>query len=554
VPTSASLSALRLAIGGLLLVPAAALAAPAGLDDAQLARHDALLARLQAHVDPMAADLAPAEMDHGPACLTGLVRDLQEGRDLFTDAEWQDIADSLGLLVDVGGPDDSLPPPPAPLGDVSCLGRQGANYIVGDHFVVEWDSTSISEDTAQDALTALEESWDIEINDRNWRQPDGTSSYPMLFYISNQNYAGAYTTVTYCSGEGYIPYIVSGRGSFSAGNWYKTMAAHEFNHSSQFGYGYGHEFYWWEATATWMEEYVYPEYNDWADMYVGFPYYPYIALNASDQQDQAIFYHMYAMGILGTYLDEYIGGHDLVQDTWENAISEGGTYSYWMPEVIADLGLDFGEVWTGFMATVAFMDFSEYRYYYSVLDTNQYEEATALPANGSTPDNGPQSLGMNFVYFDKGLGADGKYLQVDFSGAASADDWYVVLVTGSDHTVREMTRFELVDGEGSAWVPFNSGDEAFLVLSPKDADAQGMNYNWADAPAFPYGWEACLVDTETGVACGEEPPATDSGDAGDAPLTPGEGTGCGCSSQAAPVTGLAWGLGLLGLAVRRRRD
>lgn len=557
-------SACLLLVGGTLAlaIPGTASAAPDGLTDAQLDRRSDLLTRLALHTDPSGLDLAPAELDHlehGPNCMMVLVAELKEDRALFDDVEWADIADRLGMPGGAAGLQSPAVPPP-PLGDQSCFGRTGANYVVGEHFVVEWDTTSIDESTANDALEALELSWQTLVEDLDWLQPPGSDQYPLLFYISNQNYAGAYTTVDYCTGIGYVPYMVAGRGSFSAGNWYKTMAGHEFHHSIQFGYSYAHEFYWWEATATWSEEYVYPQYNDWADMYVGFPYYPHIAANASDQNDQEIFYHMYAMGIFATYLDEYHGGHDVVQRTWEESRGMSGTYNYWLPEVVDDLDLEFGEIWAGFMATTAFMDFSEYNYYYSVLDTNAYDDVDDLPADGETQRDGPQSLGMNYLYFEDGLGDDGKYLQVDLVGSDDADNWNAVLVTGEGHTVDEYVAFELEDGVGSAWIPFDSDQEAFLVVSPVDYDAQGYGYDWGRADEFEYEWEACLVDSVTGVACGEDVP--DPGDDGntDDPASPGgddddddTAAGCGCMAPAAPATGMVWALGLLGLAARRRR-
>jgi len=61
-----------------------------------------------------------------------------------------------------------------------------------------------------------------------------------------------------------MPYSVAGRGSFYGGSWFMDMAAHEFNHASQFAYGFGHQFWFWEATATYVEEFVYPTHDGWA--------------------------------------------------------------------------------------------------------------------------------------------------------------------------------------------------------------------------------------------------------------------------------------------------
>lgn len=529
-----------------LVTPATALAAaPEGLSQVELERREGMLARYASLVDPTYGDFAPAEHDHGPTCLTGLVKDLRESPHLFDDGEWLDLTSTLGLplaMSSQGAPDA----PPAP--DGTCVGNTGANSLAGDHFVVYWDGAT--ETQAQSLLDALEESWDVLIDDLGWKPPVGTPGLKLRFQIADSNYAGAYTTIDYCSGVGYVPYMVTGRGSFNAGTWYKTMAAHEFNHASQWGYGYAHEFYWWEATATWVEEYVYPTYNDWAQNYVYYSFYPHISLNASDQNDQEIFGHMYAMGIWATYLDEYVGGHDFVMGTWEEAQGENGQYDYWMPDVLDDMGEDFDTHWQGFMAATAFMDFEEYSAYYEIQET---ERAGSLPADGDEPRDAAWSLGVNYVEFDEDEGGDGMFLQVDFAGDDSVD-WNVVLVTGGGHTVEEYVPFDIDDGQGSAWIPFEGDVTGFLVISPKDDDASGYYYDWSDADEYEYEWSACLVGSETGVPCGFQ--VEDSGDtkADDDPDSPdGEKGGCGCAAPVAPMTGLVWAFGLVGLAARRRR-
>ena len=86
-------------------------------------------------------------------------------------------------------------------------------------------------------------------------------------------YASAYTYVERC-GNSYVPYIVAYAGSFSAGDWYEMMALHEFNHSSQFSYSEGPEFWYWEATATYIEEQVLPNGNWWSTYVVGYSDHP----------------------------------------------------------------------------------------------------------------------------------------------------------------------------------------------------------------------------------------------------------------------------------------
>lgn len=547
----------------LLAQPAFAQAPELGLD--QRLQRDALLDRVAEHFD--ASQQPGAELGHGPSCLMGLVQELKASRALFSDQEWAWITDRVFLV------DDALTAPPAATpedeGDqpvlVSCLGRQGANAVSSEHFVVEWDSASVNETMAQNTLTALETSWETFVEEYGWQAPSGTDEYPTLFYISNDNYAGAYTTTSYCSSVGdNVAYIVAGRGSYSAGDWYKTMAGHEFHHAIQFGYSESHEFYWWEASATWSEEYAYPEINDWAEMYWAFSFYPFIAFNASNQQDQYIFYHMYAMGIFGTFLDENYGGHDIVRETWEASASHNGYYNYGMPDVIEDIGLVWDEVYPHFMATTAWMDFEESRYYYTVQEAQDYgstgilDEVSSLPDSGDELRNAPQSLGLNHVFFDADLGEEGRYLQVDFTGSDEADAWYVVLTTGDDHDLVDWAVAELDENlQGSVSIPFDGSEHAYLVVSPYDDRAVGFSYNWLSAEEFDFEWEACMVDTQGAAPCSGLAEETGD-DSGDSPATPSSGDEDGkpssCSTAgAAPALGALWALGLVGLAVRRRR-
>ena len=333
-----------------------------------------------------------------------------------------------------------------------------------------------------------------------------------------------------------MPYIVAYSGSFSAGSWYKTMAAHEFNHATQFYYGYGHEFYWWEATATWVEEYVYPDLNDWADpIYYGYSSQPHIAFNASDQQNQDVFWHMYAMAVWAKYLDQYVGGHDLVQDTWEAASAyPSAIYNLWMPDIMEDLGYDFDVLYPEFMAALAFMDFDEPDYF---LQPRTADTVESLPAEGEGDRDLPQSLGQNFISFDKDVYVEGASLRVTFNGSDSADRWYAVLARGDERTLDTYVTFELDDtGKGTAEIEMVSGAEYFLIVSPVDEGAVGMNYSWSRADDFGYSWSAEAFT----------PTAGGGGDKS------GDGKTGVCGYTSAPAA-LGWLAPLLVLGLRRRR-
>lgn len=433
-------------------------------------------------------DVVPAE-PVSPHCLTGEMADLRERLPDMSPGEQEAALLTLEPWRAAWAARGTPPP-------VSCIGRYGENYVEGEHFSVEWDGNTIDEETAEQFLSALEYSWGIEVDELGWTGPTGASNNQILVYVADGGSAGAYTSVTQCSrgGISYMPYIVAYEGSFRAGSWYKTMAAHEFNHASQFYYGGTHEFYFWEATATWVEEYVYESHNDWADSIAyGYSQQPHIAMNASDQDDAQIFWHMYAMAVWNFYLDEHVGGHDLVLEIWQNATRQNGDYSYWMPDAIADVGLDFAETYAGFMATVAFMDFRERRYF---MLPERHDTASSLPASGDDGRNAPQSLGQNFIVLSDGAAENGEMVQFTFDGQDGVE-WMAVLARGEENDLDEYVTLELdEDGFGTGQIKAKDGKDIVLIVSPIDDSAVGFQYNWSRADEFAYTWSAEVVVPE----------------------------------------------------------
>ena len=498
-----------------------------------------------------------AETGEGFGCLTTLVAELKLNWDLFDAGERAEMTSILApwkedLLEPAWQPEDGPPPPDSP-----CWSDEYDNIVESDHFSVQWENNAIDEDQAEDFLESLEYSWDVEVTELGWAQPTGTNNHSIMVLVPRESsYAGAYTSVEYCSGSGYMPYIVAYSGSFNTGNWWKTMACHELNHAVQFAYGYAHEFWWWEATATWIEEYVYPAYNDWADMTYVYSLVPYIGMNASagNSDDQYLFYHTYAMAVWAFFLDEKVGGQDLVEKTWQRSSLQSGQYDYWMPETIDDVGEDFDELYLEFMATNASMDYDEASWFYApeVTDT-----VSNLPDDGGDHSSDtPQSLGQNFIKFKKSAGEDGAMLSVYFDGN-NGPDWYAVLAKGSS-SLADYVVFDLdSNGVGTAEIEFDGDYDVFLVVSPMDDDAQGYSYNWSNADEYGYSWEAELVeeggndgDSEDGGS--EDGGSEDGGDEVDEGSDSGSLLGCGCSSaRLGSGLSLAWILGVLGL-VRRR--
>ncbi len=534
----------------------------ATLDTEQVATRDRLL---QAYDGAMEIG---QNTDRPPVCLTGLVKDLREHWELFDPADQKRMAsflapwngENLDLSRGPGRPattGDEPPPPPPADRDSPCWGHYYDNYTVTDHFSVEWQD-GVSRSYADDFSESLEYSWQVEVDELGWNRPDGTETYPMMALIVNHGgYSGAYTSIENCNGQ-YVPYIVAYSGSWSSGTWAKDMAAHEFKHTIQFSTSYAPEFWYWEASAVWMQEQVYPSHNWW-------PYYvemyteePHIGLNASSRDDQDIFYHMYGASIFNFLLDNWYDGQDTVKAMWDNAERQNGYYDHTVWENVEGIGLDFEEVFTNFMAANTVMDYDEQGAY---PDIDVHDVVNGLPDAGeSSSSDEPQSLGLNYIRFDEDA-FGGQDLRVDFAGESGPDHWFAILVSTEDDEVREIVTLELDDDfSGDAWIAPQDGD-VYLVVSPWDESVQGYHYNWERAESWSYTWTAELGE---GAEEPEENEDTGYDKIDDLPERPGvddEGEGgvgmpgCGCASGGGAASGAALGLmGLAGLAIRRRRD
>ncbi len=504
--------------------------------------HDALLNRFHAHLSGHAHE-------EGPACLTGLVRDLKDNWSLFSPAERAEITSVLAPwkadLADAYA-QASPPPPPGGAPTETCFGQVGANRLLGTHFSVEWD-TGTNQSTAQAFLDALEDAYRVEVEELGWKEPTGLNNYLMLAYIQSGNYAGAYTTVDTC-GRDYAPYIVAYAGSFAGGSdWYETMALHEFNHASQFAYGFGPEFWLWEATATYIEEQVAPDNNWWSTYVIGYSDHPEMAINAESQQDQDIFYHMYGMSTWLFYVDQYQAGTDAARLMWEWASDNGSYYDVNVQDMADGIGVDFEAVYPDFVARNAAVEYDEQRYWTPVAEV---DEVDALPAGGgSASRTAPGGYGQNYIRFEGNAGDGESTLKVAFQSDESTD-WLVELIEVNSNSV---LRTAVATGRNDVGVSLASfGDkDVLLAVSP-------LKHN--NNTEYTYSWEATLEEAAVTDPGGTDPGGTDPG--GTDPTGDDEGTGsfstkgttaCGCASGNGAPTGVAAAALALALAIRRKR-
>jgi hypothetical protein len=185
----------------------------------------------------------------------------------------------------------------------------------------------------------------------------------------------------------------------------KVTCAHEFFHATQLAYVYNSaEFLWMmEATATWMEEVVYPEVNDNQNYLPSFFDYPERGINSTTYN------HQYGAFIWGGYLQQKFD-YTIIRKAWEasrynlsldandSALAYFGTN---LKGVLPEF-----EIWNYYTGDRA----RPGRYYAEAADYPQASYDQWFPTlihDSIQPLYAPDGMGCNFVRYDVDTSAHG---------------------------------------------------------------------------------------------------------------------------------------------------
>jgi hypothetical protein len=167
--------------------------------------------------------------------------------------------------------------------------RQRSLLTPAGFFMLHWDDTGSHAVPQEDlsgngypdyidsAAVILDHVWDIEVEQMGYSPPpgeDGNPAIPYSIYFTNHLKYGVtwkgdiidanLPDSTYTSyiemDNNFSEYYFPTKGL----DGLKVTAAHEFHHAVQLGYNYRDEdIYFFEMTSTWMEEYLYPDIDDY---------------------------------------------------------------------------------------------------------------------------------------------------------------------------------------------------------------------------------------------------------------------------------------------------
>lgn len=218
---------------------------------------------------------------------------------------------------------------PTDKNDRAYFGREAPTSPACDaRFCIHWTNKKANRPKSRAFLSAMAESIDrsrgVENGALGWRDPksDGTlgsrhgrgDSGQVDVYVTNlgRRLYGYATTDGHQRGSRRHAYLVldNDYAGFPSGplKSMRVTVAHEYNHILQFNYDVREDGWLFEDTATWMEEKVYPNINDYVNYVPAFAEHPSRPMTGSTIKiyAEAVWNHWLSAGY----------GDDVVRDTW----------------------------------------------------------------------------------------------------------------------------------------------------------------------------------------------------------------------------------------------
>lgn len=443
---------------------------------------------------------------HQPGCHREAVEQVNASWPTLTDAERRAVQRRTPLWR------STLPPPPADA--PSCVPAQAENQLLTDHFVIEWHEGQTDLTRATAVGEAFETSWNRLFNELGWREPLGSDDWRISVYLTDDSFEGGFTTEVDCAGTP-VPTIVIGAGTFNYETWYQDVAAHELHHASHYRYGRAFDNWWWEATATWVQEQVYPNNDEWAyyaNFYVANPQWSLTTTSYTGDLAR----HMYGRALWVFWLEQQLGGHDYVQSLWERSSTLPANQRAEMADVMSPEA-DFGAQFVAFAHALTVGGVGEGHLY----ELPAYEEVLSLPASGQLRGaNRIRAWGMHYVRFQ----------------GAALDRGTLTVTASSDQPTLDVALLGVRDGRIATVVR----DVSPLVLDASDTydEAWLVSVGADNVGFFQLDWAA------EGVGDAPEPQPDPNEEAK---------SGCGCAQTPGRFSLSLFALALVGALARRRR-
>lgn len=307
----------------------------------------------------------------------------------------------------------------------------------------------------------FEHVWATEIKGLGYKEPTGTGSFLYDIYIANTqdnkigndddqtpsmgyNFLGL--TTTYCDAHNICKSDLPDSYSYILVNNYindsdtmKITAAHEFFHAIQFSYPSINRWFsagnhWWlESTATWMEEVVYSEVNEYYPRVRSWLRVPWVSLKDSGSKYSN---HEYGDVLFVLFMtDVYLNGdNNFIKYVWESGTDGLNDGFDAMDTVLANFYKkgNFASAFKEFVSLNALTasNYTDKGYKEGVefgsVAVSKIHNKYPVSFSEVSGENAPHELGSNYIHF---LPEDNKdnQLTIEFNGSAG-NNWSAMVV------------------------------------------------------------------------------------------------------------------------------
>lgn len=323
------------------------------------------------------------------------------------------------------------------------------------NFFIQWGIyDGFSNEDIERLATALEDSWAIQIDRDKYPLPRGADTYLVNVYIGNtherapQIFSNARAYVD-TDEEGYTRIVVSPK-LLAQEEDLKTTAAHELFHTIQWHanadyiYAPGSPSNWyWEATAVWMEQEVFPDATALLRHLPSFLFYPELPLNYFPTTSTGALSdtHAYGAFLFPLFLDQQFPESDILRTSFTNTQGQNNPLHV-LQRLLIQQNTSLKHMFFHFSEVNGTLNYPERNAYLSALDAyGGFNTANSNRPSGtlshhsdawkSNEDQFPPSMGAN--YWRVVPSTNPFTVRVE---SFEDGDWYAALVTfdGVDHT------------------------------------------------------------------------------------------------------------------------
>ena len=315
-----------------------------------------------------------------------------------------------------------------------------------EHFALHWGENYDGLDRVTDVLVLLEDTWDMQIDTWGMEAPVGGSYFNVYLGGTGSNMPPDLGVAGYydLDDNGY-PMVVLG--SYVTDSWSigQTTVPHEFFHAVQHRSGQFTQFqdrWYWEASATWVEQEVLAAHPSHADFLFGYalrPYLPlaYFELFSGGNIEE---YHPYGAFIFLQYLTDFHVENDSVVLSWiEEGVAESVRPLDWWNAHISNVQLNLGELLSDMSAHNVHWEYPNQLIYQTKVDAYVGEDPSLDQrwAGELTLDSGshtvpprlrPGAYGYNYWAFDFDVASeDDSSAEIYFDGTTVGDHFNAVI-------------------------------------------------------------------------------------------------------------------------------